>query len=262
MIIDFYKYQGTGNDFVILDNRENKYGSLAAPQIQHICDRRFGVGADGLMMLQLKSGYDFEMLYFNADGKPGTMCGNGGRCMVKFAHQLGIHKSAYHFIAIDGLHTAEINLDGIIKLQMKDVDAVERFANHFTLNTGSPHYVKPVSDIMSLDVCEKGREIRYSKEFIQNGINVNFIEQLDDKSIYVRTYERGVENETMSCGTGVVAASLVSAHNDKGFNSIEVKTNGGDLTIEFEKISDNHFKNIWLIGPAQLVFKGDIELEN
>jgi diaminopimelate epimerase len=258
MKIEFYKYQGTGNDFVILDNRENIYNSLTAKQIKYICDRRFGIGADGLMMLQLKNGYDFEMLYFNADGNPGSMCGNGGRCMVKFAYQLGIHKSSYHFIAIDGEHTAEMELNENIKLQMKDVDKVEKHNNHYILNTGSPHFVKHVSDIMDVDVYEKGREIRYSKDFKEEGINVNFIEELDHESIYVRTYERGVEAETLSCGTGVTAAALISAHNDNGFNTIRVKTNGGNLSVEFEKINDNHFRNIWLSGPANLVFKGNI----
>ncbi len=258
MTIEFYKYQGTGNDFVILDNRGNIYTSLTAKQIKYICDRRFGIGADGLMMLQLKNGYDFEMLYFNADGNPGSMCGNGGRCMVKFAYQLGIHKSSYHFIAIDGEHAAEMELNENIKLQMKDVDKVEKHNNHYILNTGSPHFVKHVSDIMDVDVYEKGREIRYSKDFKEEGINVNFVEELDHESIYVRTYERGVEAETLSCGTGVTAAALISAHNDNGFNTIRVKTNGGNLSVEFEKINDNHFRNIWLSGPANLVFKGDI----
>jgi diaminopimelate epimerase len=260
MKIDFFKYQGTGNDFVILDNRDNKYTALTTKQIKHICNRRFGIGADGVMMLQLKSGYDFEMIYFNADGSESSMCGNGGRCLVKFAHQLGMHKSRYHFIAIDGEHIAEIELDGNVKLKMKDVDAVEKHNNHYIVNTGSPHFVKLVTDIKNVDVYEKGKEIRFSNDFKKDGINVNFTETLDEETIYVRTYERGVENETLSCGTGATAAALVFAHNDNGFNRVEIKTNGGNLSVEFEKINDNHFKNIWLIGPAQFVFEGNIEV--
>lgn len=261
MTIEFYKYQGTGNDFVILDNRENNYSTLTAKQIQQLCDRRFSIGADGLMMLQLKQGYDFEMLYFNADGNPSSMCGNGGRCLVKFAHKMGIHKSSYQFIAIDGEHAAEIELNGNVKLQMKNVDKLEKHAHYYIVNTGSPHYVKFITDIMNMDVYKKGNEIRYSNEFKSEGVNVNFAEPLDEKTIYVRTYERGVENETLSCGTGVTAAALVAAHNDNGFNTIEIKTNGGNLSVEFEKINDNEFKNIWLIGPAELVFEGKIAIK-
>ncbi|MBK7883384.1 MAG: diaminopimelate epimerase [Chitinophagaceae bacterium] len=260
MTINFYKYQGTGNDFVIMDNRTNIYNSLTVLQIKHICDRHFGIGADGLMLLQLKEGYDFEMLYYNADGQLSTMCGNGGRCMVKFAHQIGINKDKYHFIAIDGEHTAEIETNGKIKLQMKDVDAIEKHGSYYILNTGSPHFVKYANDILNMDVYEKGAAIRYSTDFKKEGINVNFVEILGEESIYVRTYERGVENETLSCGTGVTAAALVSAHNDNGFNCITVNTKGGHLSVEFEKTGADHFKNIWLCGPAEFVFKGNIEL--
>lgn len=260
MKIEFYKYQGTGNDFIILDNYFKQAPALSAKQIQHLCDRRFGIGADGLMLLSKKNGYDFEMVYFNADGRESSMCGNGGRCLTKFAYQQGLHKSSYHFYAIDGDHEAEIEMNGIVKLKMKDVDAVREHASYAILNTGSPHFVKFATDVKNIDVLETGREIRYSPEFVTEGINVNFVEPIGEDSIYVRTYERGVENETLSCGTGVTAAALMSAHNDYGFNRVEVKTSGGHLSVEFDKIDDRNFRNIWLCGSAEFVYKGEIEL--
>jgi diaminopimelate epimerase len=260
MRIEFFKYQGTGNDFVILDNRTNKYNDLTAKQVKHICHRRFGIGADGLMLLSNRDSYDFEMVYFNADGNESSMCGNGGRCLVKFASHQGMHKSTYRFIAIDGPHEAEIDMHGIVRLKMQDVAAVEQHASYALLNTGSPHFVKFASNVEDIDVVQTGREIRYSKQFEKDGINVNFVETIDEDSIFVRTYERGVEDETMSCGTGVTAAALLNAHNDRGFNRVEVKTPGGNLSVEFNKIDDDHFENIWLCGPAELVYKGEIEI--
>ena len=260
MELKFYKYQGTGNDFVVLDNRTGKY-RLTNDQVRRICDRRFGVGSDGLMMLNEKPGYDFEMKYYNADGKEGSMCGNGARCIVKFAYHLGIHKERYKFIAYDGEHEAEIDTDGIISLKMNDVNHVRKFHSDFILNTGSPHYIKMVTDVMALDVYKKGHEIRYSKEFEHEGINVNFVEQMDEADkIFVRTYERGVEDETLSCGTGVTAAALVCWHNENGFNEVEVRTTGGLLSVEFDKINDSGFTNIWLCGPAEKVFEGTVEI--
>jgi diaminopimelate epimerase len=261
MNIKFHKYQGTGNDFVILDNRKKEYPSLTASHIRHICDRHFGVGCDGLMLLNVKDGYDFEMKYYNADGRESSMCGNGGRCLVKFAYELGIHKNVYRFIASDGPHESEIDTDGTVSLKMQDVNSVSKSHGDYILNTGSPHYIKMVSDVMNVDVFKKGREIRYSKEFEQEGINVNFVEHLsDDDKILVRTYERGVEDETWSCGTGVTAAALICYHNENGFNDVEVKTLGGTLTIEFDRVDDNHYTNIWLSGPAEKVFEGIIDL--
>ncbi|MEP6585019.1 MAG: diaminopimelate epimerase [Ginsengibacter sp.] len=262
MKIDFYKYQGTGNDFVLLDNRQGLYDDITPKQVNLVCNRNFGIGADGLMLLNNKAGLDFEMKYFNSDGKEGSLCGNGARCIVKFASMLGIKKSTYHFSAADGMHEAEIDLDGEIRLKMKNVDGVEIFLNHFILDTGSPHFVKPTGDVMKIDVVGEGRAIRNSKEFAEEGINVNFVETLDEDKIYVRTYERGVENETLSCGTGVTAAALISAHNDNGFNRVEVRTTGGRLSVEFEKLSDSRFINIWLSGPAEMVYKGEINLKN
>jgi len=260
MKVTFYKYQGAGNDFVILDNRDEKYSSLTPKQVKLLCDRRFGVGADGLMLLSKKEGCDFEMIYFNADGNESSMCGNGGRCMTKFASQMGITRSRYVFKAIDGMHEAEIDHDDTVRLKMQDVNEIDKHATYTVLNTGSPHFIKFTSDIMNVDVVQTGREIRYSSAFKAEGINVNFVETLDEDSIYVRTYERGVEDETLSCGTGVTAAALLSAHNDNGFNRVEVKTPGGHLSVEFEKIDDEHFKNIWLCGPAELVYKGEIDI--
>ena len=262
MKIEFHKYQGTGNDFILLDNRENAYDSLTTKQIHFLCSRRFGIGADGLMMFNNKAGFDFEMEYFNADGNAGSMCGNGGRCILKFAVMLGIRKEKYSFNAADGIHEAEIDLNGEVRLKMKDVTAVEYSYTHYILDTGSPHYVKIVRDVMQVDVVNEGRAIRNSKEFAEEGINVNFVETIDDDTIYVRTYERGVEDETLSCGTGVTASALISAHNDNGFNRVEVKTAGGKLSVEFEKVSEKEFKDIWLSGPAERVYGGEINIKN
>jgi len=259
--INFQKYQGTGNDFIILDNRKKEFNLLSSAHIRQLCDRRFGIGADGLMLLNEKAGQDFDMKYFNADGREGSMCGNGARCLVKFAYHLGIHKNTYRFTAADGLHVAEIDTDGTVSLKMQDVNHISKFHNDHILNTGSPHYVKMVNDVMNLDVFKKGRDIRYSKQFEQEGINVNFVEQLpDDDKILVRTYERGVEDETWSCGTGVTAAALICYHNENGFNDVEVKTLGGTLTVEFERIDDDKYANIWLCGPAEKVFEGEVEV--
>jgi diaminopimelate epimerase len=260
MKIEFYKYHGTGNDFIILDNRDDRYHELALPQVRKLCDRHFGIGADGLMLLNKKEGCDFEMKYFNADGHESSMCGNGGRCLVKFAYNHGIHRSTYHFMAIDGVHEAEVETDGEVSLRMKDVEEVETHSNYYLLNTGSPHFVKFASDILDVDVVATGREIRYSKQFAAEGVNVNLVETTGENSIYVRTYERGVEDETLSCGTGVTAAALVNAHNERGFNSINVKTPGGQLSVEFDKTGETSFTNIWLSGPAQFVFKGEMEI--
>ena len=260
MKIEFHKYQGTGNDFILLDNRSKTYDQLTEKQVALMCNRRFGIGADGLILLNLKEGFDLEMKYYNADGAEGSMCGNGGRCMIKFVASLGIRKNNYHFLAVDGEHEAEIDTNGLVRLKMANVNKVEVHSNYFILNTGSPHYVKYIKDIMKMDVKNSGGMIRYSPAFEKDGINVNFVESMDDDKIYVRTYERGVEDETLSCGTGVTASALIAAHNDNGFNRVEVKTPGGNLSVEFDKVDDNHFENIWLNGPANFVFKGEIEV--
>lgn len=259
MKIYFEKFQGTGNDFIILDNRENQYSCLTTGQMSLLCNRRFGIGADGLMLLNIVAGYDFEMKYFNADGNPGSMCGNGSRCLVKFANQLRVIKSSCRFLAVDGEHLARINDNNTVSVKMRDVEGIQKRKGDFILDTGSPHYVSFVSNIESIDAVEKGKEIRYSKEFENKGINVNFVEyETDSDEISVRTYERGVENETLSCGTGVTASALVCFHNERGYNNVNVHTPGGTLTVEYDRVNDHKFENIWLTGPAEKVFEGII----
>ncbi len=258
MTLNFLKYQGTGNDFIIADNRNNNI-ALSTHQVKLLCDRRFGIGADGLILLNNKEGYDFEMEYYNSDGNESSMCGNGGRCLVKFAYHLGMHKSKYHFTAVDGMHEATIEDNHWVYLKMKNVEGIEKKFGDSVLNTGSPHYIKPTSDVSNCNVIKEGREIRNHSNFAAEGINVNFVES-NSHEIFVRTYERGVEDETLSCGTGVTAAALVFAHNDNGFNRVEVKTLGGRLAVEFDKTADEKFENIWLCGPAEFVFKGEIEI--
>jgi diaminopimelate epimerase len=233
---------------------------LSTRQIKKLCDRHFGIGADGLMLLNKKQGYDFEMKYYNADGNESTMCGNGGRCLVKFAHESGIHKTTYQFYAIDGEHEAEIEDGDKVSLKMKDVSRVDYYSGYAVLNTGSPHFVKFAANVEDIDVVETGKGIRYSEQFSKEGINVNFVETMGEDQIFVRTYERGVEDETLSCGTGVTAAALLAAHNENGFNTVDVKTPGGSLSVEYNKIDDEHFNDIWLCGPAVLVFKGEVEV--
>ena len=258
MEVSFYKYQGTGNDFIILDNRSGAYDQLTEDQINKICDRRFGIGADGLMLLGLKDGYDFSMKYFNADGKEGSMCGNGGRCLVKFAFDMGIAKEVYHFLAVDGVHEATMKSDGYIRLKMQDVNSIQLNDGDMILNTGSPHFIRFTNDLENLDVYKEGRSIRYSEHFKEKGINVNFVEK-SGGSIRLRTYERGVENETLSCGTGATAAAIAFAQNI-GYNKVSVKVEGGLLEVEFNRISDNEYREIWLNGPAVFVFKGIITI--
>lgn len=260
MKIPFHKYQGTGNDFIIIDNREGLYNELTKEQVSFICHRRFGIGADGLMLLNQHPGYDFEMKYYNSDGRESTMCGNGGRCLTKFAWQAGIHKPLYHFIAVDGEHEAEIDDDGTVSLKMKDVKGLKEYHGDFIVDTGSPHYVKMVNDLYNFNVYQKGHDIRNSNTFQKDGINVNFVEQNDDDEITVRTYERGVEDETLSCGTGVTASALVCYHNEIGFNSVTVNTPGGKLSVEFDRLDDDTYSNIWLSGPAEKVFEGVISI--
>ena len=260
MNIHFFKYQGTGNDFVILDNRDGQFNKLTVPQVKLLCDRRFGVGGDGLMLLSKHDGYDFHMQYFNADGKESSMCGNGGRCLVKFASNSGIIQTSYKFLAVDGEHEAEIDNNGIVCLRMNDVDRIDDVKGDHILNTGSPHYVKAVRDVMAHQVVQEGRDIRNSAQFQKEGINVNFVEQRNEDQIIVRTYERGVEDETLSCGTGVTAAALVYYHNEIGFNDVTVFTKGGRLSVEFDRVDADHYQNIWLCGPADFVFEGNITI--
>jgi diaminopimelate epimerase len=258
MTIHFYKYQGTGNDFILIDNREMKFNRMDNALVAKLCDRRFGIGADGLMLLQNKTGFDFEMVYYNSDGNESSMCGNGGRCISEFARKLGLVKDKANFIAIDGPHESLIK-PGFITLKMKDVKEVELNTGFAFLNTGSPHYVAFVNDVEHYNVFEEGKKIRNNQRFKAEGTNVNFIEkQYND--LFVRTFERGVEGETYSCGTGVTAAALVASLKDVATaqDYCDIKTLGGNLKVKFNKHSDNSFTDVWLEGPAIFVFEGDI----
>jgi diaminopimelate epimerase len=259
--IPFFKYQGAGNDFIILDNRHKGYIKLSCKAIKKLCDRRFGIGADGFMLLQEHPDYDFEMLYFNADGNPGSMCGNGGRCIVAFAKFLGLIEQQTEFLAVDGPHFARISPEGNqVELQMIDVAQIENDGSAYVLNTGSPHYVQEVSDLEGLDVYQEGKAIRNNDTYRELGINVNFIEDKGDH-LFVRTFERGVEEETFACGTGVTAVALSMAkHSGKsGKLSTPIKVLGGNLRIDFE-YDGTKFSNIFLCGPAEQVFKGEIKI--
>lgn len=261
MILHFEKYQGTGNDFIIADNRDQSLSELSTHNIQFLCDRHQGIGADGLMLLQNKEGFDFEMKYYNADGKEGSMCGNGGRCITLFAKKIGINKQQFKFLGSDGPHEAHIRSSNFVALKMKDVPHILEQDGDFILNTGSPHFIRFVHDIHGLDVFKEGQSIRYSKEFAEHGINVNFVTPEKDKnSLLIRTYERGVENETLSCGTGATAAALACSPTRSGFNKATVITRGGTLEIEYNKTENMQFNNIWLCGPAQFVYTGTIEI--
>jgi len=259
MTVNFYKYQGTGNDFIMIDNRAMSLTNDRAT-IERWCDRRFGIGADGLIYLQDKAGYDFEMVYFNSDGNESSMCGNGGRCLIQFAHHLGLISSQCHFLAIDGEHNGKILSDKRISLQMKNVEAIENYNNDYVLNTGSPHYVRFTNYVSQIKIVEEAQKIRYSERFAKEGINVNFAEKKSANEIFVRTYERGVEGETLSCGTGVVASSLAfAAKSGTIMSEVKIETPGGNLEVKFEP-SGRGFRNIYLIGPAEKVFEGMFEI--
>ncbi|RNC79781.1 MAG: diaminopimelate epimerase [Winogradskyella sp.] len=258
MTLDFYKYQGTGNDFIIIDNRSLLFDKTNINNIANLCDRRFGIGADGLILLENHPDVDFKMVYFNADGKQSSMCGNGGRCISAFASFLGIIDNEATFEAIDGLHKAKID-NGIVSLQMNDVDAIQSFENHTFLDTGSPHHVELVENLKALDVKLKGREIRYGEPYNAAGANVNFVSAVDDSTFAVRTYERGVEDETLSCGTGVTAVAIAMHKTGKTKSqNITLDTEGGPLKITFKANTDGTYSDVWLIGPAVQVFKGEI----
>ncbi|GAB4398475.1 MAG: diaminopimelate epimerase [Microscillaceae bacterium] len=259
--IPFFKYQGTGNDFVMLDGRGQKTTPLTAAQIAQICHRRFGVGADGLIRIEEAEGYDFRMVYFNADGYEGSMCGNGGRCAVRFAHDLGLIGKNTHFIAVDGPHAAFLEGEWI-HLKMKEVNRqLEQINEDFFLDTGSPHYVRFVPALSQYEVLAQGQAIRYSPRFAASGTNVNFVSLVEGQTLAVRTYERGVEDETYSCGTGVTAAALV-AHQQHGLASpVSIQTKGGLLRVSFE-VHPAQFSEIYLAGPAQKVFAGTYALRD
>ncbi|MEZ0611524.1 diaminopimelate epimerase [Fibrella sp. WM1] len=254
----FYKYQGTGNDFVLIDDRAQTFPAHDQALIAHLCHRRFGIGADGLILLQNHPDYDFRMVYFNADGAEGSMCGNGGRCIVRFAHDLRLFDSTTRFLAVDGEHTAEVRGE-LVHLHMSDVADMAVQPDHTFLNTGSPHVVQFVDDVDEYDVVAEGRAIRYSAAFAPGGTNVNFTQLTDDgRSLSVRTYERGVEDETYSCGTGVTAAAL-AAYRHHGLPSpVAIQVVGGALQVSFSPQPDGRFSDIYLIGPAKRVFTGEL----
>ncbi|MBA6151113.1 diaminopimelate epimerase [Gelidibacter maritimus] len=255
----FYKYQGTGNDFVMIDNRYLSFDKNDTKLIKSMCSRRFGIGADGLILLENHETLDFKMVYFNADGNESSMCGNGGRCIVAFAKFLGIIENRTSFEAIDGLHHAEI-AKTTVRLQMQDVSHLEKFDSHVFLNTGSPHHVQMEDDLTQLDIKKIGSTIRYGAPYNEAGTNVNFVTKISDELFSVRTYERGVEDETLSCGTGVTAVALAMNHiGETNNNLITLNVQGGTLQVSFEKNGLSlGYKNIWLIGPAVQVFKGEI----
>lgn len=260
MILNFYKYHGTGNDFILMDNRAQKL-ELKTKQIARLCHRRFGIGADGLMLLQNRKGFDFEMIYYNSDGRTSSFCGNGSRCLVAFAKKLNvIKKSGAQFIASDGIHAAKINGDNV-SIKMKDVKNIEIGKDYYVLDTGSPHYVKFLNGVKKIDITAEGKNIRYSSRFKKEGINVNLAEK-EGKNVFVRTYERGVEDETLSCGTGVTASALASSIHGVSTSAsrCRILTPGGELTVRFHRGKDNSFSDIWLEGSATFVFKGETKI--
>lgn len=262
--IHFHKYQATGNDFVLIDNRSGEY-SFTKDQIEKICDRRFGVGADGLILIEKHPVLDFNLVYYNSDGSQ-SLCGNGTRAAVMMAANLGLLKNNTEFNAYDGQHHAELLKNDIVRLKMNDVSVANKIGEDYFINTGSPHYLKFVTDVKNYPVVDEGRKIRYSQNYAPSGTNVNFIQLLENNALFVRTYERGVEDETFSCGTGVTAAALAASFH--GYSSpVKVNVRGGELSVEFKSGQAGlptgpagTFHDIFLIGPAKMVFEGTLEL--
>ncbi|GGE97378.1 diaminopimelate epimerase [Hymenobacter cavernae] len=260
--LHFHKYQGTGNDFVMIDDRARQFDITDYKLVRHLCDRRLGIGADGLILLRQHADYDFEMVYFNADGHLGSMCGNGGRCTVAFARKLHVIQDHAHFLAADGPHEARIEADGTVHLRMQNVPGQQELEEHgIFLDTGSPHVVQflPSNTLAELNVFAQGQAVRYSDYFKEKGTNVNFAEApaTHGQPWQVRTYERGVEDETLSCGTGVTAVALAASR--RGATSpVHLRTRGGDLRVSFEAHPDGSFTHVYLSGPATWVFEGTI----
>ena len=258
MKLSFSKYQGTGNDFVMVDNRDGNY-FLSQDQIERLCNRKFGIGADGFIVLENDLVADFQMTYYNADGIVGSMCGNGGRCVVAFARQLDIIKDHCDFVAYDGLHKAKCLEGGLVSLEMIDVHSVEKLNNAWKLDTGSPHLVFFKDDIKEINVKEVGSAIRNSIDFVEKGINVNFVECKEDH-LFLRTYERGVEDETLACGTGATATAIAAF--EAGLikaETIKVNVIGGELEVSFSK-QENRYTDIYLNGAAKFVFNGQVDV--
>lgn len=256
--LEFYKYQGTGNDFILIDNRQQAFDRKNLKLVKSLCHRRYGIGADGLILIENHPDADFEMVYFNSDGSQ-SLCGNGSRCAVHFARQLGIIGDNAQFVAIDGLHEAYMIKEQVY-LRMHNVNKVERFEEDMFIHTGSPHYIRFVKELTKVNVPEEGRKIRHSDLFKTEGTNVNFVEPTEEGKVYVRTYERGVEDETLSCGTGVTAVALACSY--LGYQSpVKLVTPGGQLQVAFKPAGEDSFSDIYLSGPATFVFKGSIPLE-
>lgn len=260
MQINFYKYQGTGNDFIMIDNRQDVFSKNDTKLVESLCDRRFGIGADGLILLENDNETDFRMVYYNSDGNQSSMCGNGGRCLVAFAKSLGIIQNKATFIATDGLHHATISENGIVSLQMKDVDEVRIEDDYVFLDTGSPHHVQLVEDLEHFDVKAKGAAIRYSALYGKSGSNVNFVSQKSADTFSLRTYERGVEDETLSCGTGATAVAIaMKALGKTDADKVNLNVEGGKLEVSFTP-TEGKYVDVFLKGPATFVFKGDISI--
>ena len=251
--IHFYKYQAAGNDFVLVDNREGKL-SFSASQISTLCDRRFGIGADGLIQLKKDPKHDIRMIYNNSDGSE-SFCGNGCRAIVHFAQHLCIIKNEATFSAYDGKHTARILPNGLIRFSLQDVGAVEKKGEDFYVNTGTDHHVRFVKNLSAYPVVEEGRKIRYGDLYKPAGTNANFVEVTDNKMVSFRIYERGVEDETYSSGSGATACALAVAAKLGYPSPITVESRGGQLTLEFETNNKGGFHHIYLSGPVELVFE-------
>ena len=260
MTLQFSKYQGTGNDFIMLDNTLGTYDNLSIADIQLLCNRKFGIGADGLIALKAHASLDFEVVYYNADGTQ-SFCGNGARCAVAFAHTLGLmHSPHTTFIAIDGPHEAW-RCEDEVRLKMANVPPILVLENSYVVQTGSPHYIIEDANHHTAHVVEMGRHIRYNDTYRKDGINVNLM-AIQENRIQVATYERGVEDETLSCGTGVTAAALVYAQLQMlPFGKVQVQTKGGELMVEWQQQNDLSFSNVFLTGPAQHVYNGTYELK-
>ncbi len=260
MQLEFYKYQGTGNDFVMIDNRSNTFPKENTQLVAHLCDRRFGIGADGLILLDTDATSDFRMVYYNSDGNLSSMCGNGGRCLVAFAKKLNVIQNETTFLATDGLHYATVGADGIVSLQMIDVAEIKNTQDYSFLNTGSPHHVQIVEDLQHFNVKENGAAIRYGNLYGQAGSNINFVKKIDETTFSLRTYERGVEDETLACGTGATAVAIaMNATGQTNSNEINLNVEGGKLAVSFD-IEDGKYTNVFLKGPAEFVFKGTIQI--
>jgi diaminopimelate epimerase len=256
MNVKFFKYQATGNDFILVDDREDSFPDRLEV-VEFMCDRKFGIGSDGLILIRNSDEFDFEMVFYNPDGSQ-SLCGNGSRCAVRFAEKLGLVSGKCRFLAYDGPHEAELLSGQHVRLGMSDVQNVSQMNDGMFVDTGSPHLIRYVQEIDQVDVYGRGREIRYNNTFREKGVNINFV-QLEEDGIKVRTYERGVENETLSCGTGVTAAAIATAIKGRP-SPVKVSTRGGTLEVSFEKVENEVYSHVFLTGPAQEVYSGTIEL--